>query len=49
MPKEEIDNVILGKWKLEHEIKEITIWGPKFYKIITDKDEKHEHIKGVRK
>lgn len=35
MPKAFIDNTKLGAWKLEHEIQGITIWGPKFYKLVT--------------
>lgn len=49
MPEEYIHESKLGKWKLEHEVQHLTIWGPKFYRIKTSKDEKYEHIKGVRK
>ena len=39
----------MGKWKLEHELKQVTIWGPKFYRFITCKDEIHQHLKGVNR
>lgn len=50
IPAEFIHETRLGAWKIEHEITELTIWGPKFYKFVSKaKHETHEHIKGVRK
>ena len=49
LPNEMVSGDELGKWKMEHKIDNIEIFGPKFYRLNSIMNEEVEHCKGVRK